>query len=419
MQFSKFGEKLTSDSGILELMDDLGKALSSSERKIMLGGGNPAHIPEVEKIYREVMENILKDGDRFEKITGNYTSPEGDSKFIKEFAIFLNKNFGWKVSEKNICVLGGSQSAFFFLFNLLAGEFKDGTFKKILLPIVPEYIGYEDQGLEENYFVSFKPKFKIIDEHTFKYQIDFDALKVSEDISAICVSRPTNPTANVVTDQEIEKLISLSENSQIPLIIDSAYGAPFPNILFTDVKPFWNKNIINVFSFSKIGLPGLRTSVVLANEEIIKALSSINAIVSLAPSNLGQHIMLDLLKDNQILKISNEIIKPFYQKRSEEIVEYFHSVMDPKLPYYLHKSEGAFFLWAWFKDLPIDSYELYKRLKEKGVIVVPGNYFFAGVKDDWQHKKECLRLSFCQDVELVKEGFRIIAETVKEAYSNN
>lgn len=307
------------------------------------------------------------------------------------------------------------------------------------MPIVPEYIGYEDQGLEQDYFVSFKPKFNIIDDHTFKYQIDFNAISSvipdsirnpdssgiassqasrndELDISAICVSRPTNPTGNVVTDEEVEKLIKLARKAKVPLIIDSAYGAPFPNIMFNDVKPFWNKNIINVFSFSKIGLPGTRTSVVLASAEIIKALASINAIISLAPSNLGQHLILDLLKDSQILKISNEIIKPFYQKRSEELVKYFHTVMDPKLPYYLHKSEGAFFLWLWCKDLPIDSYELYKRLKEQGVIVVHGNYFFAGQKDDWKHKKECLRISYCQDEEVVKEGFRIIAETVKKAY---
>ena len=416
MKFSKFGEKLTSDSGILELMDDLGKALASSEKKIMLGGGNPAHIPAVEKIYRSQMESILKDGNRFEKIIGNYSSPEGDLEFIKGFAKLVKENFGWKVSEKNVCVLGGSQTTFFFLFNLLAGKFSDGSFKKILLPIVPEYIGYEDQGLEQDYFVSFKPKFNIMDDHTFKYGIDFDALKVTDDISAVCVSRPTNPTGNVVTDEEVEKLIKISGKAKIPLIIDSAYGAPFPNIIFTDVKPYWTENIINVFSFSKIGLPGARTSVVLANEEIIKALAAINAIVSLAPSNLGQHLILDLLKANKILKISNEIIKPFYQKRSEELVKYFHSVMDQSLPYYLHKSEGAFFFWLWCKDLPIDSYELYKRLKAKGVIVVPGNYFFPGLKKDWKHKKECLRISYCQDIELVKEGFKIIAETVKEAY---
>ena len=39
------------------------------------------------------------------------------------------------------------ESAFFYLFNMLAGEFSDGTMGRILLPLAPEYIGYADQGL--------------------------------------------------------------------------------------------------------------------------------------------------------------------------------------------------------------------------------------------------------------------------------
>jgi len=34
------------------------------------------------------------------------------------------------------------------------------------------------------------------------------------------------------------------------------------------------------------------------------------------------------------------------------------------------------FLWIWFKDIPIHSFELYKRLKERGALVVSGHYFF-------------------------------------------
>ena len=40
-----------------------------------------------------------------------------------------------------------------------------------------------------------------------------------------------------MTDEEIGHLADLAAEHHIPLIIDNAYGAPFPNILFTDVKP--------------------------------------------------------------------------------------------------------------------------------------------------------------------------------------
>ncbi len=47
----------------------------------------------------------------------------------------------------------------------------------------------------------------------------------------ICVSRPTNPTGNVITDEELLKLDALNQHG-IPLVIDNAYGVPFPGIIF-------------------------------------------------------------------------------------------------------------------------------------------------------------------------------------------
>ena len=45
MNVSKFGKKIAVQSGIGQLMDDLGAALSGEREVLMLGGGNPAHIP--------------------------------------------------------------------------------------------------------------------------------------------------------------------------------------------------------------------------------------------------------------------------------------------------------------------------------------------------------------------------------------
>lgn len=68
--------------------------------------------------------------------------------------------------------------------------------------------------------------------------MDFDALENLEElnnnkIGAICCSRPTNPTGNVLTDGEMTHLKQLAKKHGIPLIIDNAYDAPFPNIIHT------------------------------------------------------------------------------------------------------------------------------------------------------------------------------------------
>ena len=70
-------------------------------------------------------------------------------------------------------------------------------------------------------------------------------------------------------------------------IVDGAYGLPFPNICFVEAKPFWNDNTILALSLSKLGLPGVRTGIVIAREEIIDAFTNANTIVSLACGNLG------------------------------------------------------------------------------------------------------------------------------------
>ena len=76
------------------------------------------------------------------------------------------------------------------------------------------------------------------------------------------------------------------------------------------------------------------------------------------------------------------------------------------------------FLWLWFEGLPITSLELYERLKKRGVLVISGHYFFPGLEGDaWQHKNECLRVTYSQDERQVAEGITRIAEEVRRAFS--
>ncbi|MGB0413862.1 MAG: aminotransferase class I/II-fold pyridoxal phosphate-dependent enzyme, partial [Coraliomargarita sp.] len=262
-----------------------------------------------------------------------------------------------------------------------------------------------------------RPRIEFTGEHEFKYRVDFENLKVDDDIAAICVSRPTNPTGNVLTDNEIAKLSKLADAHHIPLIIDNAYGAPFPNVIFTEATPVWNENIILTLSLSKLGLPGTRTGIVIARPEIINAVSSMTSIMGLANTNTGQAVVEPLIRSGEILRLSNEVVQPFYRAKSAQALEWVKQYFDSSIDYYIHRSEGALFLWAWFKDLPITSRELYERLKARGVLVVPGSYFFFGQEDrDWPHRDECLRINFTMPAEDVEAGIRIIGEEVAKAY---
>lgn len=413
MQFSKFGEKFNQYSGITQLMDDLNDGLRTPGA-IMLGGGNPAAIPAMLDYFHQASEEMLASGELVAALT-NYDGPQGKDVFVKALAQLFRETYGWDISEKNISLTNGSQSGFFYLFNLFAGQQPDGSHKKVLLPIAPEYIGYGDAGIDEDIFVSYHPEIELLDNGLFKYHVDFEKLTVDDSVAAICASRPTNPTGNVLTDEEVRKLDKLARENNIPLIIDNAYGLPFPNIIFEDVEPFWNENTILCMSLSKLGLPGVRCGIVIASEEITQALTNMNGIISLAPGSVGPALANHIIAKGDLLKLSSEVIKPFYKQKSQRAVELLQQAITDER-FRIHKPEGAIFLWLWFDELPIMTMELYQRLKARGVLIVPGEYFFIGQKDEWDHAHQCLRMNYVQDDEMMQKGISIIAEEVEKAY---
>jgi len=422
IEYSEFGKRLCCGSGIEELMDDLGNALSEGGGDVkMLGGGQPAHIPEMNALWQQRMEEICASEDELIAMLANYQPPKGNPAFISALSTMFREQLDWQIDDQQIAITSGGQSAFFSLFNSLAGRQTDGSNKKILLPLVPEYIGYANQSVGNDMFQAITPLIEKIGADQFKYRVDFDSITITDDIAAICVSRPTNPTGNVLTDNEMLQLSSIAKEHNIPLIIDNAYGAPFPNIFFANAKPLWDEHIILTMSLSKIGLPGTRTGIVIANETIISGISSMNAIAGLANNNVGQAITLPLIQSGKLMHLSESIVQPFYQKKSLQAQAWVRDAFSSEVPFRMHLSEGALFLWLWFEDLPVTSSELYELLKEQGVLIVSGHYFFFGMgehQEDWKHQQECIRMTFTMTPEVVQSGIQIIAKVVKTLYKN-
>ena len=427
MQFSAFGEKFTQHSGILQLMDDLGDALKSDKPVNMLGGGNPAKIAEVNAVFADVFSKLAAEH-AVENI-GNYSNPQGDAALIAALTEFLNREYGWNLTADNIALTNGSQNAFFYLFNLFGGKFNlsDGQTaeKAILLPLAPEYIGYADVHVEGQHFISVKPKIENVEHEGeagfFKYRVDFDALESLPElkegkIGAICCSRPTNPTGNVLTDGEMARLDALAQEHGIPLIIDNAYGMPFPNIIYSDVTLNWHENIILCFSLSKIGLPGVRTGIIVAAPEVVKAVSSLNAIVNLSPTRFGAAIATPLLRDGRLKQLSDDVIRPFYRNQAQTAVSLLKRELGA-YPLKIYKPEGVIFLWLWFENLPVSSQTLYEMLKAEGTLIILGEHFFVGIDtQDYPHARECIRMSIAQDAETLEKGIAAIGRVVRGLY---
>ncbi len=416
MKLSDFGTGLTEDAGILQLMDDLGRAMADQKPVAMFGGGNPAMIPGVTDHFRSALRAVTDDPDRLAALLGNYDTPQGNSRFIESFVAYLNRQYDWGITSDNVAITAGSQSGFFMLFNLLAGKSGDQS-RQIALPIVPEYIGYVDQLIEPDGFRSFRPSIELRGDHEFKYTIDFANLTLDESTAAIALSRPTNPTGNVVTDAELQRLATLARSLDVPLIIDNAYGLPFPGVVADHASPYFDDNTVLSFSLSKVGLPSARVGIFVGPPALMQALSSANAIVSLASPSYGQYIAEESFATDTINTLCSEHIQPYYAERAAYARKLLGDTLPSDLPWRLHVYEGSYFFWLWCDGAAHTSVELYDYLKERGVIIVPGEYFFPGQDtSEWEHAQQCIRLNFARPDQELHDGIAILAEAIKWMY---
>ncbi|MGR8921747.1 MAG: valine--pyruvate transaminase [Gammaproteobacteria bacterium] len=410
-RFSRFASRFAGPTGTRLLMDDLGEVVAAGDELINLGGGNPAVIPHMQAVFRERLRRAIDDGS-FDRISAAYDGPQGHMPFLRAMRDLLRRHYGWPVEVENIAMTAGSQASFFSLFNLFTGPCLDGRERHLRLPLTPEYIGYADIAIDADALRSERPAIELLDEQQFKYKVDFGRFALTEDTGAVCVSRPTNPTGNVLDAEEMAELFRLTAAAGVPMIVDNAYGVPFPGIVFSEAEPVYAPHVIYTMSLSKLGLPGLRTGIVVADAEIIEALRSMNAIFTLATGSLGAALTTDLLVSGEVLELARNTVRPFYAERCAEAVAACRRHL-AGLDYRLHRPEGAIFLWLWFPDLPIDAQLLYERLKQRGVLVIPGQYFFPGLAEPWHHRHECLRVSYAQPPAAVDAGMRIIAEEVR------
>lgn len=414
LRFSAVGDLFDADSPTRALMDDLGAVQRSPEAFLNLGGGNPARVPEVHTHFATRLAQLASER-RLDSAFAGYEDPQGPLAFREQVAGFLSRRQGWPVSAENILCTAGSQASFFMLFNLLAGDTAEGHRRHILLPQTPEYIGYSGLCLQAGCLRAVDSLTVDTEPARFRYQIDMGRLTLDPaSTAAVCLSRPTNPTGNICTDEELALLAARAAEVGVPLIVDCAYGEPFPGITHVPHSLPWSPSLVACFSLSKLGLPGMRLGLVVSNPTVIRALTNFSTAMMLSVNPLGASMASALFENDLLDPLVRETIRPFYRARLDFALKCCDESF-AGIDYRIHEPGGAIFLWVWFRGARIDSQLLYERLKQRGVLVIPGHHFApAGGAGMGGHLRQCLRLSFAQDEKVVARGVAIIGEEVRK-----
>lgn len=422
MKFSRFASVAQSEPGIFKLMEDLDSALSTSDKLYFLGGGNPAYIEPVHQYYRQEFIKIGATPNRFNSVVGIYDGPAGNIKFRESVAYRLNQLYDWPISAENVLLTQGSQNGFFLLLNLFSGEFPDNQSRKILFVQSPEYIGYEHSSLSPNSMLAVPSLVESLDGPFFRYTINSEKIELelkTGRIGAMCLSRPSNPTGGMLSDTEMKTLSKLASQYKVPLIIDSAYGDPWPGLVYNEsnnTKQYFDENTILVLSLSKTGLPGVRTGIIIASKEICTILKRIQAIQHLAPGSIGPELTEAGIRDGSLIQLCKQYLPDFYLERQKVALHVLSNQLIPKEEILIHRPDGAFFLWAVFPKLKINSYQFYTELKNARVIAVPGHYYYPGLTEIDQHYdgNRALRISYVQDKQSIEKGLQILCRIAKE-----
>jgi len=415
---SQLGVEMSRLSGVRAIMKDIIETLRAGGDRafINLSAGNPVILPEVEQLWRDCTADLLASSD-YGDVVCRYGASQGYQPLIDAVVKDFNQRYELSLTERNILITPGSQSLYFYAANAFGGYATSGELRQIVLPLSPDYTGYGGVTLTPEALVAYKPELEIDPSaHRFKYRPDFTQLQITENTGCVIFSRPCNPTGNVLSDDEVSKITTLAAVHEVPVLIDSAYAPPFPALNFTEMTPQFGGNVLHCMSLSKAGLPGERIGIAIGDESLVHVLECFQTNMCIHSPRYGQAIAARAIASGRLAEISETVIRPFYQAKIAIVEATLDRAMPQELPWFLHRGEGAIFAWLWLQDLPITDWEFYQKLKDVGVIVVPGGTFFPGLREEWTHKHQCLRISLTGSDRDLETAMQRLADVAEEVY---
>ena len=173
-------------------MSDMGEALAAETPPIMLGGGNPALLEEMQAIFRARLQVLAQDAECLERTIAVYDGPRGDSVFIGDGQV-TEGLFWLAIGPDNIAVTTvhkalSSTCSVCSAVNIRTVRCDASS------SAIAEYIGYADQGLIPDLFVAQRRA-----SNCWTVACSSTALtwttSTCRTMPSIVVSRPTNPMA--------------------------------------------------------------------------------------------------------------------------------------------------------------------------------------------------------------------------------
>jgi len=210
-------------------------------------------------------------------------------------------------------------------------------------------------------------------ENNFKLTVEDLRDKITERTKLLILPFPNNPTAAIMTREDLEPIADLLRDTNIMILSDEIYSElTYGREHFSIIElEGMRERTIYVNGFSKaFAMTGWRLGYVTAPAPIISQIAKIHQYGIMCSPYISQNAAVEALTscDDEVLKMVNE-----YNIRRRFLVSEFN-----RLGLTCFDPEGAFYVFPCIKSTGLTSEEFCERLLyENKVAVVPGSAFGA------------------------------------------
>ncbi len=218
-----------------------------------------------------------------------------------------------------------------------------------------------------------------------------------------------NPTGTTIPEDRRIKILEIVKKYHTFVLEDS----PYRQVRFEGVSPktFYaldkgEGNVITLFTFSKIFVPGFRLGYIVGPEDVIRKFVILKQAMDLCSSPILQLATAAYLKSGRLRVHIQELIGVYRQKR-DLMLKTLAEVMPEGISW--TRPEGGLFLWLTLPKHMNASELLHKAIENKVAFVAGVDFYPSGnVRND-------MRLNFSySSPEQIVEGLKRLAQTIKE-----
>ena len=359
---------------------------NSSYPAISLTIGEPQF--ETPKFIQDELANSVN-------LLNKYPKTAGEDYLKEAMLYYVNERFGIKLDKSELIPVFGTRELLFNFPQFLLHDISEPT---MAFPN-PFYQIYEGAAIASGAKII---HLNLEDKNNFLPIIDEERLR---ECDLVIINTPNNPTASVMSLDDMVKWVELALKYDFVLLNDECYielynDEPIPSILEASIKAGNSefKNVLTANSLSKrSSAPGLRSGFIAGDRDILKEYLRYRTYVGCASP-------LPLQKASAIAWREQSHVEKFREayRKNFEIAKDILGVEIPK---------ATFYIWLKVGDELEFTKELYKKYNIK---VLPGSFLGRdGIG------KGYVRLALVYDEDTTKDALQKIAKLLKGDKNND